>query len=47
MSTIILGGLIFGTAGYIVYSKLLKKGAGGCNCSDCNCPVNSRQNETH
>lgn len=42
MATFLLGVLIFGSAGYIVYSRVKK----GKNCDDCHttCPVKKASN---
>ena len=38
IATIILSVLIFGSAGYIIYNRVVNK-SGGCDCDGCDCGI--------
>ncbi|MFC0233663.1 FeoB-associated Cys-rich membrane protein [Vagococcus entomophilus] len=44
MATWVVAGIIFGTAGYIIYNTYIKKGSkGSCGCSDCKCEIREKR----
>ena len=45
MSTVIVGIVIFGAAGFVIYRKVTHKG-GGCHSTSCHCAVNPPKEET-